>query len=234
MKRMLDLAGSAFVYFCVATVLAAAAGTAVLYQQGAFNDERLLRMWAALQGVSLPSEQANSISANSEELPALEDIINKRSLAALDLDLRENTLDKALGELLAIESRIRTEQLRFDQLVGSYDEKLKGLEANAADAAVLETQRTLEALPPKQAKQQLLSLLEDSPSPGIENPMAAVVALVKAMPIERRRKILQEFKDPSEESKLSQILKEILRGAPDVPFLRQARDELKSLNSPSK
>lgn len=233
MKRLAALIGTAFLYFCVATVIATVVGVAMLYQKGAFSDDRVLYMWAALHGIPLPSDDTltNSEKGDSEEQPAYDDLVTRRMLASLDLELRENTLDKSLEELRTIELKIRTEQERFDRLVGSYEEKLKSLEANAADAAVLETQRTLEALPPKQAKQQLLSLLDESPSAGIENPTAAVVALVKAMPIERRRKILQEFKSPEEEDKLAEILKEILRGAPDVPFLRQAREELQNLNS---
>lgn len=236
MKRLFSMLGQALLYSCVGTVIAAVVGAAMLYQKGAFSDDRVLNMWAALHGIPLPGDAAAvaSDSHDPEEHPAYDDIVMKRALAAKDLELRENTLDKALGELKTIEQKIRTEQERFDRLVVSYEEKLQSLEANAADAAVLETQRTLEALPPKQAKQQLLNLLDSSPSPGIENPMAAVVALVKAMPIERRRKILQEFKSQEEDDKLAEILKEILRGAPDVPFLRQARDELKNLNPESK
>jgi hypothetical protein len=236
MKRLAAILGQAFLYFCVGTVIAAVVGAAMLYQKGAFSDERVLNMWAALHGIPMPGDAAatGSDSRDPEEHPAYDDIVIKRALAAKDLELRENTLDKALGEMRTIELKIRTEQERFDRLVVSYEEKLQSLEANAADAAVLETQRTLEALPPKQAKQQLLNLLDSQPSPGIESPMAAVVALVKAMPIERRRKILQEFKSQEEDDKLAEILKEILRGAPDVPFLRQARDELQNLNPKSK
>lgn len=236
MKRLFALLGQAFLYFCVGTVIASVVGLGMLYQKGAFSDDRVLNMWAALHGIPVPGDAASSTrdSDDPEEHPAYEEIIMKRALAAKDLELRENVLDKALGEMRTIELKIRTEQERFDRLVVSYEEKLRSLEANAADAAVLETQRTLEALPPKQAKQQLLNLLADEPSPGIESPMAAVVALVKAMPIERRRKILQEFKTAEEDDKLAEILKEILRGAPDVPFLRDAVKELQDLNPETK
>jgi len=236
MKRLFALLGQGFLYFCVGTVIAASVGTAMLFQRGAFSDDRVLNMWAALHGIPVPGETVSAAgdAEDADEQPAYDDIVMKRALVGLDLDLRENTVEKALGELKTIELKIRTEQERFDRLVGSYEEKLKSLEANAADAAVLETQQTLEALPPKQAKQQLLNLLDEAPSPGIENPMAAVVALVKALPIERRRKILQEFKTPSEDEKLAEILKEILRGAPDVPFLKQASDELRNLNPKTK
>src|SRR5437868_2016894 len=134
MKRMLALLGQAFLYFCVATVIATAVGVAMLYQKGAFSDERVTNMWAALHGIPIPGDAASpgSDGRDPEEHPAYEDIVAKRALAGLDLDLRENTVDKALGELRTIQLKIRTEQERFDQLVTSYEEKLQGLEANAA------------------------------------------------------------------------------------------------------
>ena len=234
MMRLLRLCGIGGIYFCVATVIAAAAGTAMLASKGAFADGRLLNMWAALHGIAIPANPTATLAGDAEgsqEQPSYDDLVNKRLLASLDLDLRKSAIDKTLSELQAIEAQIRTERTRFDLLVGSFDRKIKELETSATDAAVIETQQTLESLPPKQAKQQLLKLLDESPTPGIENPTAAVVSLVKAMPIERRRKILMEFKSADEEDKLSHILREILRGSPDVPLLRQARDELQKLNS---
>src|SRR6188472_2884517 len=116
MKRMISLLGQAFLYFCVATVVAAGVGVTMLYQKGAFSDDRVTNMWAALHGIPMPSDAASSGSdgRDPEEHPAYEDIVSKRALAGLDLDLRENTVDKALGELRTIQLKIRTEQERFD------------------------------------------------------------------------------------------------------------------------
>ena len=229
MMRIVNLLGQAFLYFCVATVLAGGAGVLMLWQKGAFSDHRVLNMWAALHGIEIASSSAKSAEAHkgeSSEQPALDDVLTKRALASLDIALRENAIDKSLGELKAIETKIRTERARFDTLVTSFDLKLQELESSATNQAILETQQTLEALPAKQAKQQLLKLLSDRPSAKLEKPKEAVVALVKAMPIERRRKILAEFKTEEEGDKLAEILKDILSGAPDVPLLRQARENL--------
>ena len=53
MKRVFSMLSAGFVYFCVATVIAAMVGLAMLYQKGAFSDDRLLNMWAALHGINL-------------------------------------------------------------------------------------------------------------------------------------------------------------------------------------
>jgi hypothetical protein len=230
MSRILNALATGMMYFCVATVLAAVVGFAMLYQKGAFNDGRVLNMWASMHGLDVSLADHAAQNQETQEYPSYDDVLNKRMLVSLDLDLRENAIEKTLAELRATEAKIRTERDRFDRLVTSFDQKIKDLESNATDEAILETQQTLEALPPKQAKQQLLNLLEGPPSPGIENPVAAVVSLVKAMPIEKRRRILAEFRSEEEETKLSEILQEILRGAPDVPLLRQARDELQKVS----
>ena len=229
MMRMVGLLGQAFIYICVATVLAEGAGLLMLWQKGAFSDSRMLNMWAALHGIDMSPPVASAVVGGKEtstEQPTIDDVVTTRALASLDIALRENAIDRSLGELKVIETKIRTERTRFDSLVNSFDLKLKQLEESASNQALLETQQTLEALPPKQAKQQLLKLLEERPSEKLANPKEAVVSLVKAMPIERRRKILAEFKTEEEGDKLVEILKDILSGGPDIPLLRQARDNL--------
>lgn len=230
MTRLLGFMSELFLYFCAATFLTSLVGMAMLWQRGAFADGRMLRMWAALQGIETPrtthkGEKAKSKEDSSEQ-PSFEEVLSKRALASLDLDLRASAINQSLGELQDIQAKIRTERSRFDSLVKSFDLKLQELESSATNQAVLETQQTLEALPPKQAKQQLLKLLAEKPRDKLPNPRESVVSLVKAMPIERRKKILAEFKSTDEEDKLSQILVDILSGAPDVPLLRQSRDDL--------
>jgi hypothetical protein len=233
MKNILGLLSAGFLYFCVGTVCTLFAGTAVLWQKGAFDDGRILKMWAALYGIDItaaPTSITGTETKNTEntlqEQPTYEEMLTKRALASLDISLRESALDKSIGELKTIESKIRTERTRFDSLVKSFDLKLQELETSASNQAIQETQATLEVLPPKQAKQQLLKLLADKPTAQLENPREAVVSLVKSMPIERRKKILAEFKTEEEGDKLAEILKDILSGAPDVPLLREARDNL--------
>jgi predicted enzyme involved in methoxymalonyl-ACP biosynthesis len=224
--KFLSMLGSAFAYFSIATVLAVAVVAVMMWQKGAFQDERVHRMWAALYGVEIESPQAKA--AKSQEpvaLPTYDEVLNKRALASLDLSLRESAVSHSLDELKNVSLKIQTERTRFDQLVTTFDNRIKQLEQIATDEAVAETQRTIEALPPKQAKQQLLKLLESKPSEDMAKPIDSVVSIVKAMPIEKRRKILSEFKAGDEEDKLAEILKEILRGAPDLPILREARDD---------
>jgi hypothetical protein len=237
MMRIVSLLGMAFMYFCLGTVLAQSALVFMLWQKGTFADQRMMNMWAALHGIEstkVAAQEKKGTESESKEQGSYDDIVTKRALASLDIDLRENAIDKSLGELKSVEAKIRTERTRFDSLVNSFDLKLQELESSATNQAVLETQQTLEALPTKQAKQQLLKLLEEKPSDRLTNPRESVVALVKAMPIERRKKILAEFKTEEEGDQLAEILKDILSGTPDVPILRQSKADLQKLTPDTK
>lgn len=225
--KFLSMIGSAFAYFAIATVIALVVIVAMLWQKGALSDERVYRMWAALHGVEIPVKQAAASKEKVEvEVPSYDDILNKRTLSSLDLNLRESAIGHSLDELRTVQMKVQTERERFDKLVTSFDNRVKQLEDIATDEAITETQRTIEALPPKQAKQQLLKMLDEKQIEGEPKPIDAVVSIVKAMPIEKRRKILSEFKSGEEEEKLAEILKEILRGAPDLPILREAREDV--------
>ena len=87
--------------------------------------------------------------------------------------------------------------------------------AGARDAALLEVQRTLEAIAPKQAKEQLLRMLAEAKTPA-DQPMEDVLRILKAMPLDKRKKILAEFKTPEEIEKLADVLREIRLGGSDA------------------
>ncbi len=65
----------------------------------------------------------------------------------------------------------------------------------------------LEQLSPEQAKVQLLSILKD-------NAMADVVAIIKGMPEDKRKKILAEFVGEKIPPSLPQFLKELRLAEP--------------------
>ena len=83
-----------------------------------------------------------------------------------------------------------------------------------------ELQRTIEAMRPEQAKAQLLKMLDDEA-------MDDVVTIVKSMPVDKRKKIIAEFKEGTDADRLYEILKNILRGEPNASTIQEARNSLK-------
>jgi hypothetical protein len=234
MKRVLVWLESLVVAFSLGTFVTLVVLLAVLWWKGALADERLIGMLAALQGIqpAPPAAPDNTLSADAEQ-PSLEQILQARVRASLDFDLRESAIDKALGDLRAIEEQIKTESGRLDHWKKDFDFRLAKLETAATDAALLELQRTLEAVQPKQAKDQIMKILEEH-SALDDQPLHDVVTIVKAMPLDKRRKILGEFKSEPEIEKLAEIIREIRLGTPDTELIRGTRTQLQQQLNPQR
>jgi hypothetical protein len=223
--RVFRWIGLLAVWFCIGTVLAEAVLVSMLWWKGAFADSRVLAMAAALHGIYPDTGGANGAVAadpNPEQM-SVTDLSQRRMLSSLDLDLRENTLDKSLSDLRNLEEKIRTEDERLSLWKKSYDFRLQELESTRLATSLLEVQKTLEAIQPKQAKEQILKMLDDSPDGHNEQAMQDIVKILKAMPLDKRRKILGEFKSEDEATTLAEILKEIRLGAPEVDLIRDTR-----------
>ena len=82
-----------------------------------------------------------------------------------------------------------------------------------------ELQRTLEAIKPAQAKEQIVKMLED-------DAMDDVVTILKSMAIDKRKKIIAEFKAGPDTEWLYDILKNIRMGEPLVSQIKEAQDQI--------
>jgi flagellar motility protein MotE (MotC chaperone) len=225
--KILNLIPAVFTYFCVATVLALGVGVTFLWARGSLDEEKLFRVLAVVHDVDLDAaiDEAEELrKAVEDEQPALDDIIEARAIKSLDLDLRESALTKGLVDLLSLEARLQTEQDRYKQLKGSFDDLLAKMEGQKSDSALQEVQRTLEAMQPKQAKDQILKMLED-------DAMHDVVTIMKGMPIDKRKKIAGEFKTGDEPDKLHEILTQIRLGVPGVTLIRDTRKQLEQVDA---
>ena len=231
MKKLFGAMGLGLTYFCIGTVLFQAVVVGMLWWKGVLADDRRLGMLAALRGVTPEAVALKNAKSSRKELPnqeepSLEQLAQKRALASLDLTLRESAIDKSLVDLRNIESRVQDERAKLNQWKEAFDKKLEIIEAKTLDSSLLEVQRTLEAISPKQAKDQILKMLEDSPDGVNEKAMSDIVRIMKAMPLDKRRKVLAEFKSEKEADTLAEILKEIRLGLPDTELLRDSRTQL--------
>lgn len=222
MGKLMRLAAHGIAYFCLATVLAQSAAMAVLWQKGFFEQDRVYRALAGLHRIELPKPQVKTDDgAPDNEQPGLDEAIRRRTLHSLDLSLRESALDKGLAELQAVLVDLKTQRERYNEIKDSFDTKLAALQNIAKDEALQEVQRTLETMNAKQAKDQVLRMLE-------AGAMEQVVSIVKAMPLEKRKKILAEFKSEEDNEKLFTILTEIRSGTGEAKLIESTRKEVGS------
>jgi hypothetical protein len=203
----------------------------MLWWKGVLADERVLGMLAALQGIRPASLTADGMLSTDADRPSPNELLQARLRASLDLDLRESAIDKSLGDLRTIETQLRSESTRLDDWKKSFDKRLSDLQTAATDASLAEVQRTLEVMDPKQAKDQIIRMLDQPPAAG-ENAMQDIITILKQMPLDKRKKILGSFKSDPEIEKLHDILREILRGGADADLLRDTRSQLQQQGNP--
>ena len=222
---LIRMAGAFVAYLCVATVLAQVICVAMFANSGTFSKDRLYSLMALVYGIDEDAirddiQKEDEPEEDNEE-PDMQQIIDARAQRHLALDFRIQALDNGIENLRNMQSSLVEERRRYDQLKQSFDQRLKALEEGVQDEAIVELQRTLEALDPRQAKEQVLMMLERDNAAMID-----VVRLLKAMSTDKRKKIMGEFRSDEEQQKLADILDEIRRGAPDTTILGEARDQL--------
>ena len=234
--KIVRLLGALAVAFCIGTTISLVVMAGMLWFKGALGRDRLMALVAALNGIETRREAApvaGAEKANGEQV-SFDEVMKRRLLASLDLDLRESAVDKSLGDLRNLESQIKSENLRLDQWKVSFDKRLQELETKAADTALLEIQQTLEVMNPKQAKDQIVRVLEEPPLNDTDQPLHDVVTILKTMPLDKRKKILTEFKTPKEIETLAVILREIRLGMPDAELIRDTRGQLQEQLNPQR
>ncbi|QDU94583.1 hypothetical protein [Lignipirellula cremea] len=230
--KILSLLFQLFAAVCTATVLAQGIGLGMLWSQGQLTQEKFFLVLTAFYDVRLDSlreERREKETRPDSEQASMQAVIEQRALASLNLQLRETAVDKGLLDLRAIEETLRTDRVRYDQLKSAFDGRLAELERSLLVESIEEVQLTLESLQPRQAKDQILRILAEDEQTRSDQAMHDVVAILKAMPIDKRRKILGEFKTEEEAAKLHDILLEIRDGEPDVSLIRKTREELKGV-----
>lgn len=226
MRAALRWLGTLIVAASIGTTVSLVVLLAMLWWKGVLADDRVLGMLAALQGIeAAPAVETTNVVNTDAEQPSLDQIMDARLRSSLDLDLRESAIDKALGELRVLQKDLKTDSDRLDGWKKDFDERLARLQSAATDTSLLEVQRTLEAIQPKQAKEQILLMLKE-PATATDDPMQDIVTIFKAMPLDKRRKILAEFKTEDEVKQLAEILQQIRLGEPDAGLFRDARGQL--------
>lgn len=217
--------------FCVATVFTGTIGLGMLWWKGALADDRGLLMLAVLQGVDLGElrmEIEKKVDERNEEQPAFSSILEARTRAGLDLQMREMALKNAISEFSSLESQVLTEKDRYEKMKKEYDTRLTQLEEGLRDPALLAFQRTLEAMPPSQAKAQILMMLEDDSDPKA---MQQVVAIMKTLPLDKQKKLIAEFKSEEDKQTLYDVLKRVRLGDPESSMIEEARESLKKFET---
>ena len=222
--------------FCVATVLGQVAIFGMLYARGNLTEDKAVELIAISQDVDLESmwhELELSSRPVEIEQVSFEEVRTARKHLSLDLDLREIAADKGLINVRQLAQRLEDERRQYDNLKYEFDQRIENVRLGAVDVGLTEVQRQLESVDSKLAKDQILRILSNSEIPP-ETSMNFIVTMFKKMPLERKKKIMGEFKTEEDRKQLNLIMNQIRLGVPDVAVIRQTREQFEAFNTRTK
>jgi len=221
--------------FCVATVLFELGLAAKLWSDGTWRRWDPYELTAIVYGVD---EQ--TLAELKEEIAPVKEHPTEgaehRDLAAagaeLDLDLRERSIVTALDDLRDFLRELEGERQRYEKLRTDFEAQLARIQGVSQDADLLRLRSTLEFIDPIQAKDQLMAILQRADDSGDLEIRNDVVVLIRTLPMEKRRKILAEFRSDEEKQRLDVVMREIRLGNPGVPLIRTVRERLAEFDPP--
>ncbi len=223
MGRLLATLMAMGAYLCVATVVAALAGLIYLRTSGKLSDDRIDRMLMVAQGLDVKepkNEQAVGDTSNDVEQPSYEDHERSRELQSRNMEMREQALKSGLDRIRFEQSKVAREKEIYDALENAFETQLEALRTKALSSGRENVRMIWENIKPKQAKEQILKMLENQE-------MNEVVTILGGMPIGKRAKIVAEFKTPEETARLDEIMRLIRSGVPEVNLIDKTRSQVK-------
>jgi len=220
-SRLLRLATSVAVYFCVATCIAEALVVGYVWSALELDRSKLVRILAVAYGID-PAEGGHE-DEHGQPPPAeqisLDEIAKARAIHVRHLELREQALRSALDQLRFEQTKLADETKRYDKQKEEFEARLAALEQEAQSGGIVELTSIMEKIKAKQAKEQILKMLAD-------RQINDVVAMLSSMQASKRAKIIGEFKTPEESDKLAEVLRRIREGAPTAELAKKAEQEL--------
>lgn len=209
-----------FVAFCIGTVLAQGIILAMAAARGNLNKVTFYKAVALLNGVDITGDQLQKMLKESQQTPnpTYEDVESERASQSKSLDMRERSIQQYKRQVEELLSEHKLVIADFDRRKNEFYRFLETAEQDLANESLKEVQRTLETLTPMAAKDQLKKFLD-------AEKMNDVVAIVKGMPLDKRKKVLGEFTTEEEITQLNDILSTLRRGDPKAGLIEKARAE---------
>jgi hypothetical protein len=221
--RLLGGAASLLVYVLAATCIAAVLIAGYVWSQWKLDNDKVGRAVAVLRGIEPAAEKPEQAAEKGkeeekpQEQPTYEEILQRRALAARDLELKQQSLESEVDELKLQTRKIAQEREEETARESRFAMELKKLREGAKADGREVVLRTLASIKPAQAKQQLFDMLEN-------NELDEVVLLLSSLAESKRAKIIAEFKTPDENKKLAEVLRRIRDGAPQNAIAEKAAE----------
>jgi hypothetical protein len=208
-----------FSAFCVATVIAQLLILMLVALRGNLHGESVTKAIALFNGIDISGVQLRKAfdGGRNVPVPTYDEVLAERAQQNLNLEMRERSIQRFTQQLEAMQAELKKEQGDFDRRKEAFYSLLDEMTKKGKGENLSEIQRTLEALAPEQAKAQLVKMLE-------AQQMSDVVAIIKGMAMDKRKKILGEFTTEKEMSQLADVLNQLRLGEPAASVIDEARN----------
>lgn len=222
MKKILKLGWILVLCFCIGTIITQVILAAVVFPKLKLNHERVAQIVAIAQGAELPKkEEAKSPATQEGEQASYQEVVEARAVKYRNLELREQQLRNNLVQVQSEESKLADDIKRNKQLADNIKNDVEQIQKSSTTAGMEDVLAKLISMKPKQAKEQLVVMLDNKE-------IDAVVALMKQMPDKKCASIIAEFKTDDEKLKLSEILRRIREGMPEMKAVDKAQEKLQA------
>jgi hypothetical protein len=222
MTKLINAISALVVYLCIGQTLVMLMIVALLIAKGGLTHEKFRQIAAVVQGVDLlalrEKIEEDRLKADTPQ-PSTADLADARARASRDLEIREQELVNIRNRLAKSQSDQAEEADRFRRLHDDFEARLRTLREGAVAANMENARLMLENMKPRQAKEQIQKMLA-------ERELKQAVTLLSAMPIEKRSKIITEFKTEEESEQLAEMLRLIRAGEPEVTLVDEAQKNL--------
>lgn len=208
-----------FSAFCVATIIAQLIILILVAARGNLHRATMTKAIALFNGIDISGVQLQKAleTVRTAPVPTYDDVLAARAQQNLNLEMRERSIQRYVQQLEAMQSDLKKEQAAFDRRKEAFYDLLDQMAKQGKEGNLGEIQRTLEAIPPDQAKTLLIKMLD-------EDQLSDVVAIIKGMALDKRKKILGEFTSEKEVSQLYEVLNQLRLGEPTASVIDEARN----------
>jgi len=213
-----------FSYFAVGTVIAQGVFVGYLWHAGLISKPKLIEMLAVAHEVTIEPDRSHEPLVKPEESseqPSLRDAREQAAVMSRNLELRMSAVANNKDELLRLVRSMRDQMEHHQNVSDAFQSRLDELQAGGRAAAREDVRLILENVRPRQAKEQLMLMLDNGE-------MREVVMLLSAMPDGKRKNIIGEFKTEEENQKLAEVLREIRKGGPEIDLIESTRGQLRN------
>ena len=226
MARLFRALTNLMLYFCIATAIAQAIGLMWLWSAGYLDRTRLAQAAAVLHGIDLAalSEEVREGEPAGREQPSLDQIAAQRAAKFKQLDLRELAVRQNLNSFHLVKNQLQKDLDKLKSLQQQFEDQLDTLASQSVEEGDNKVRRIFENVEPRQAKLLMLQMIED-------NELMEVVRMYAAMAPSRQAEIASEFKNPDETQRLTEILRLVRKGLPQLDLINETQSRLEQADS---